>query len=253
MHWKFEEMLSVSVLHQRYVERPPVDPGGYQPEFALAPSPETRQRFQRLGWLSKSMANGILVFAEKTVRQDGTEFIKGSPEPLEFFTFYLKLNQPSLLNETRPFANPPKYSGRSRLLYFDNLNPTLIGPPNGPQLIRLTAETYVGLPEFGSRGLTPFRFATSASTVTNVTATAISPAVPPASESFNVKEGARTVELDLPEDAWRVKEEPAGEPEILYLSQKPLPPDVFGLIRIYNTEALPLNQYRRFQALFARA
>lgn len=263
MHWKFEEILSISVFHQDTEESPPLDFMGYIPEFTLIPSAKTRSRFGRLGWYAKPFKGGLTVFAEKIVRADGTAFLKGKAKQNEAFEFFLKLTRPDILNKTAPFVKKennkaipnddlPAFSGKNRLLYFDNLNAENIGTLDKP-VYRLTLGDYANLAELGSRATTPFVFPLESGNTSNVTATAINPGAVEDPKSFGPKAGAKAVVLDLEENAWTINQEPSGTSEVLYLTRKAIPSDVFGVIRIFNTEAIPLTAFRRFKALFARA
>jgi len=275
MHWKFEKILSLKFLHQKFFQEPPIDISAYLPEFSVKPSPATLIRFNRLGWAVKPQTGGIVVFAEKIVRANGESFFKKRPEINEVFSFYITLNQPSVLNETTPFvlrlpvdpsetqpAMPPQkpkvipneslptYSGQSRLMYFDNLNPKAIELPDKTQSFQLTVSEFADKSEFASRAVTPYLLQMTSSDVKKVTASSIGP-ITGLPYSIEIKNNAQSVLLDWPEGAWRLQQEPTGKPETVFLTSRPLPSTVFGVVRIFNTESMPLNQPRNYQAVFA--
>ena len=263
MHWKYAKIVSITVAHQNTVENPPLDPNTFIPYFSVVPAPATLTRFKQLGWITKSNTGSLSISAEKIVRQDGSSFYRGVPKINESFHFYLKLNRPSVLDITKPFASkvdgriqPNKaiasFLGRKRLLYMDNLSGQRIQQPNNRYLILLTPGMSVGSSVVGSLDRTPFVRSQPTNT-TKIQLTATDPKIEEKSHSFEWTSDMKTVKMDLPEDAWRVRHEPSGKNETLYLSQHPFPQGVFGLIRIFNTEAMPLlNQFCDFRALFAR-
>lgn len=254
MHWKFEEIFSIQVLHERYLLDPPGDPALYAPDFTLEPSEQTRQRFRRLSWVARPQENGILVFAEKVLDKAGQSFTKAKPSDNEAFTFLLKINQPALLFDTKPFSegggpNPdlPAFSGRGRIFYFDNLNTST--QPDGS--LRITAGDFANTAEMASRTPLPFTF--SSPDTTQVELSSLAPGSP-ASQTFDLNSKTKSVVLDLPESAYRFVQKPANQSETIYMTTERLNGEVFGVVRIFNSAALPaLGQFRRYKALFAKA
>jgi hypothetical protein len=265
MKWKFEPILSIRVLHQRMQEVPLVDPDAYTPEFSVEPSPDTLHYLKRMGWIAKPMPNGIRVFGEKIIREDGSSFYRQAPEDISVLTFLVRLNDHAILEETSPFVlkreplepneDLPAFSGKSRLLYFDNLSVNVQPLPDDGEILVLTKGEYVGEPEFASQAVSPFLMKLSKKDITDVVATSIGPGDKVKEEKIKVPSGSQSVFLELEENAWQITPKPDGEQEqeIIYLSSKPFPEKVFGIIRIFNTETHPLTEFRRFQALFARA
>ncbi len=284
MHWKFEPLFSIRVLHQRTLDAPP----DKTPDFDLAPSARTAERMRRLNWMYKAQPGGGIVFAEKIVGPDGQSSFARQPLADEPFTFLLRLNNPALLNYTAPFAKKkalmvgppsnmvarpgaiavaaaseatvpnsdlPSFSGRSRLLYFDNLSAVSIpqpnAPPDAPPLLRLTAGEFAGLPEFASRGPTLFAFAPVSGG-----AVEFSPLTPSGTPivALDILPQSQRFTAELADNAYRMKQVPGNKSELIYLTGEQLDSSVFGVIRIFNTATLPaLDQNRRYTVAFAEA
>jgi hypothetical protein len=264
MHWKFEKICSLSVLHQAVVDDPPIDLASYNYEFSVIPAAGTASRFQQLGWMTKPIPGGIMVFAEKTIGQDGTAFFRTTPLAQEGFTFYLLLNQPAILNDTQPFslsengqikpnANLPKHNGQGQIIYLNNLASVEVTLADGTTINRLSPGEYIDTTAFGSRSVTPFLFRTEDASRNKIVATPAHAEGPQTAKTFALAANERSVVLDLPSSAWQIEQLPQGSSELMYFTERPLPPNVFGIIEIFNADEWMTNQYRRFQALFERA
>ena len=225
-----------------------------------------------------------MVFAEKTIGPDGQSTFARKPGADEPFTFLLRLNNPALMNYTVPFAKKagvtqpsgnmrvrggavaevgqdsaiipnndlPSFSGRGRLLYFDNLLAVSIPQPNAPPLLRITAGDFVGLPELASRGPTPFNFAP----VKGSTAVEFSPLVPSGTPvvMLDIPAQSQSFVAKVPDNAYRMKQMPGNQSELIFLTDEQLDSSVFGIVRIFNLSALPvLDQNRRYTVVFAEA
>jgi len=146
----------------------------------------------------------------------------------------------------------PAFSGRGRLLYFDNLSAVAIPQPNAPPLLPLTAGDFVGLPEFASRGPTPFAYTLPA----GGTAVEFVPLVPGGASAvaFSPLPSSRAIRAELPDNAYRMRQVPGNHTEVIYLTGEHLDASVFGIVRIFNTAQLPvLEQNRRYSVVFAEA
>lgn len=263
MHWRFEPIFSLKVLHQNVVDQPPVDPANYIYEFDVVPARESLNRFRQLGWTTKSVDGGLLIFAEKTVREDGSDFIRRSPLPDEVFTFYLQLNRPGVLSTTQPFAKTdngqvipndqlPYFSGQGRIVYLQSLEASIITDNNNETIHRLTADEFIDTAELASRGVTPFLFRTEDAIRNRVVATPVQVNGADHQETFELPATVRTVQLPLAESAWQIEQQPQGSTELMYMTERPLPAKVFGVIQVFNTGEWIFNQFRQYQALFAR-
>lgn len=239
----------------------------------------------------KPQPGGGMVFAEKIVGSDGQSTFARQPADDEPFTFWLRLNNPALLDYTAPFvqkkgaeapqasgsaARPgavaattvptpesvapnkelPNFSGRGRLLYFDNLSAISIpqpnAPPGPPPVLRLTAGDFVGLPEFASRGPTPFNF----TPVSGSTAVDFAPLTPTGSPvlTIDVPAASPRISAQVPDNAYRMKQVPSNQNELIFLTSEQVDASVFGVIRIFNSVQLPvLSQNRHYTVVFAEA
>ena len=258
MQWKFEQLFSIQVLHERYLLDPPNDPATASVDYSLVPTPATFNRMRRLNWVVKPMPAGIMVFAEFIVKKDGTSIPRGEPLQDEGFSFFMRLHSPSLLQATKPYmvkngqtvtpnASLPAYSGHSRLLYFDNRAPVT----SSDGTLHLTAGEFADVTEFASRAPSPFNYTASQADSTQVEATALLPGNS-AVQTFSLNPQTRTARLDLIENAYRLVQKPSNKAEIVCLTSEEVAGNTLGLIRIFNTSQLPWNQSRRYRVVWAK-
>lgn len=259
MHWRFDPLFSLTVYHTRYTAPDP-DTGESPrkaPDFSFEPSRATAARLLRLGWVFKPQTGSFTVYSEKVFEPNGTAVLRGRPAPGEGFTFLLRLNNPALLNETKPYVldsdpvvvpnpNLPEYSGRSRVLYFDNRNPTTL--PGGA--LRLTPAT-VDEQQLGSKAPTAFNFVNLKPGATTLQVTALSPGG--AAQSFPILPGTQSVEIDLPENGYTFGQTGAGFSETMFLSPEPLTGNVLGVVRIFEPAGGAWDDPpRRYQIIFEK-
>lgn len=133
------------------------------------------------------------------------------------FLFLLRLPNGSILNETRPYVldgqpnkGLPLIVGRSRLLYFDNLNPT---SGSGGELW-LTRDP-MDLAQFGSSAPVPFDFMHPDSKATSVDFTPLIPGGKPQKIALNTQ--TRTTESTSPKTATGSAPFPDEYSKILYV------------------------------------
>lgn len=250
MHWRFDKIFSIQFFHQKTMDHPLLNADLKGAQFTIIPMEGTREKMRRMGWIFKPMNDGIVVFGEKSIDPSGNAEFRSRPANNEVLTFLLLLEEADLLNYTHPFKSPlPPYSGRTRLLYFDNLSTT---PPTGEDL-RLTGDEFIHSTDLASGGPLSFQYLASEPQITSVELQAIRPETPPA-KSFPINPPARTVGLEAEEGAYRLTPKPGGTTETVFLTQERFPGNAFGCIRIFNTAALPMSDtYRKYQAVFANA
>ncbi len=259
MHWKFEKMFTIRAMHESLPDQP-ADAATEPPVFSLQPSASTALLFKRLGWISKPTWDGLMVFAERGLRSDQSLMPAKRPGPDRALSFVLCLNTPAILKKTKPYmkmngtgAVPnnalPAFSGRGRLLYFNNLN--VVTQTDGS--LRITVGPFVDLPEFASRAPTIFEFPAAQVGVSNVEATAILPNPPPGS-SFAFKPFSSKTQVELPENAYKMVQKPSGvaQGETIYLSNEILPDNALGIVSIFDIASAPIDQNKTFQLAFAK-
>ena len=253
MHWKFDPFFTIDILHGKY---PPPAAGQADPpvpSFSVEPTGETRRRLLRMGWVFRPYTGGGggALYAEKMIAPDGTAKLRARPAPDEGFTFIIRLADAALLNQTKPYAKVPStlpaFSGRSRLLYFNNLNAV----STGTDQFSLSAGSAVGLPEFGSRMPTVFIFQATSSSVTQVKMDALIPGG--TSQSFPVNSKTRSAAINLPENGYRLTQQPGGAAETLFLTNTALPANSLGVLRIFQPPGADWEPFRRYQILFDKA
>lgn len=240
MHWRFVPLFSIAVYHSKY-KNPDPDTGESPPkapDFSFEPSESTARRLARLGWVFKSQAGSCTVYGEKTVKPDGTDELRGVPGDKEGFSFFLRLSNASLLNETKPYVlasqpdilpngSLPAFSGRSRLLYFDNLNPT--AKPTGELL--LTADP-VDVAQLGSRAPIPFEFDKAAAATTELAITPYEPGG--VAQTVALNPATRRALINLPENGYRIVQKPGNATETIFFSAQLPPEGLLGVVRIFQ-------------------
>ncbi len=269
MHWKFEPFFSIDIFHGKY---PPPAVGQSAPPapvFSVEPTQNTRARFLRMGWTFKPFAagGGGTVHAEKVFASDGTAKLRVRPAQDEGFSFLIRLTDNALLNQTKPFMRPPTqaemdaepdplkknnpkpnetlppFSGRARLLYFDNLKAVQVGGT-----FPLTAGNTVSIADFGSRFPTAFTFMPVQTTVTQVGIKAYSPGS--TVQNFTITSKGMGVEIKLPENGYHFMQQPSNQSETLFLSSETLPADLLGVVRIFQPPNADWEPFRRYQIMF---
>ncbi|MCY7327046.1 MAG: hypothetical protein LH618_00695 [Saprospiraceae bacterium] len=269
MHWKFDPFFSIDILHGKY--SPPTagqaDPP--VPAFSVEPTGETRRRLLRMGWVFKPYAGsgGGTLYAEKIVEPDGATILRSKPKQNEGFTFVLRLTEPALVRQTKPFMrsptgleiaaepdpakknlprpneNLPSYSGRARLLYFDNLK---IAVGTGPFL--LSANNAVEFTEFASRMPTHFMFTATTPGISQLKMDSADPAA--TSTAFPLPALTKSAEIKLPENGYRLTQQPLAGSETLFLTDETLHPDTLGVVRIFQPVSAEWEPFRRYQIFF---
>lgn len=273
MHWKFDPFFSIEILHGKYPPPGVGQPAPPAPVFSVTPTGDTQKRLLQMGWVFKPYTDGGggILYAEKTVAPDGTAKLRVKPAQNEGFTFVVGLNDPSLLRETKPYMRPPTqaeidaepdpikknaprpteqfppFSGRARVLYFNNLNATA----SGPDTFSLTAGSAVGFAEFASRLPTDFMFRTETSGVTKVEMTTLAPGGTPI--PFPLNTTTQSAEIKLPENGYGLAPKPVGQSETVFLTDESLPTNTLGVLRIFQPPGADWEPFRHYQIMFDKA
>ncbi len=254
MHWRFDPLFSIAVYHSKYKDSDPEtgEVPRKAPDFVLEPSKRSEALLSGIGWIFKQRSGSCIIYGEKVFSADGSKKLRGLPDQATGFTFLLRLPNGSILNETRPYVldgqpnkGLPLIVGRSRLLYFDNLNPT---SGSGGELW-LTRDP-MDLAQFGSSAPVPFDFMHPDSKATSVDFTPLIPGGKPQKIALNTQ--TRTTEINLPENGYRIAPLPDEYSKILFLSPENITADTLGVVRIFEPPGgwEPLHRY---QILFDKA
>lgn len=259
MRWRFDPIFSLDVYHNRY-KGPDPDTGELPrraPDFVLEPAPATLEHLRRMGWVFKAYIGGGIVYGEKQFEPDGTTVLRQQPEPDEGLSFYLVLNNPALLSATKPFVletkpqvvpntNLPAFSGRFRLMYFDNRDPV---PRPGGEWWLMPAP--VGITQIGSVAPTPFVFPQGKNNTAEVALTALSPGG--ATATFPLDTTTKTARIDLPENGYLLVQKPGNETETLFLTPNLPNSKVVGVVRIFKPPGANWEPARRYHIVFEEA
>ncbi|MBK6997714.1 MAG: hypothetical protein IPH31_23570 [Lewinellaceae bacterium] len=253
MHWKFDPFFSIHILHGKYPPPGLGQPAPPAPVFTLEPTSETQRRLQRMGWVFRPNTAGGegTLYAEKIFGTDGTAKLRVRPAQNEGFSFIIRLTDPSLLTQTKPYvptpSNLPSFSGRARMLYFDNFNAS----PVGANTFSLTAGNAVGHPEFASRAPIPFTFSTPTPAVSGLELKPLAPGS--ASINFPINDKTLSVEINLPENGYKCTQQPGGQAETLYLTNEVLPANALGIVRIFQPPNADWEPFKHYQIMFDKA
>ena len=260
MHWRFDPLFSIEVHHSKYDVtsseaedgfRPPVD------SFALEATRATAARLRAMGWIFKARPGACTVFGEKVFDAGGTPHLRAWPAPDEGLSFWLRLKDATLLNETKPYVlaskpqlvpneNLPAFSGRSRMLYFDSHE----------TYAAAEGQLHLGAARVGSSSLASiappaFSLRLAHDEVRQVTLTPLRTAGE--SFGFSVPSGARAVSIELPEAAYRLEQQPGGQAETIVLNAEQPTGNVLGMVRIFAAEDGAWEPVRRYIISFERA
>jgi len=253
MHWKFDPFFSIEILHGKYPPPGPGKPAPPAPEFLVEPTGETQNRLLRMGWVFKSYTSGGggILYAEKVVDPNGTAKLRVSPAQNEGFTFLVRLTDPSVLNATKPYSTTPSvlppFSGRARLLYFDNLNAEALNSDT----YSLPVNVAVGAADFGSRMPKRFTFRPAQAGVNQIEMLELAPGGD--TNDFPIATQNTSVEIVLSENGFTFKQQPLGLSETLFLTDETLPSNTLGVVRIFQPPGANWEPFRRYQIMFEKA
>jgi len=248
MHWRFDPLFSIKIVHSK-------NPLVNAEDFDLEPTQGTAQRLKALNWICKSQAGYCTVYGQKVFEANGDAVLRGQASNDESFTFFLNLNNPEILNLTKPYvlsSNPvivpnpnlPAFSGRTRLLYFDNLNPV---PLSGAELSLSTGE--VDIDQFASSAPTVFDFDQAKPGVNSLKFTALTPSS--TITQINLHPQLHNAQVELEENTYRVDQIPGGPSETMVLMRENVHGNVLGMIRIFPS-ATGWEPVRRFRIDFEK-
>ncbi|MBK8965781.1 MAG: hypothetical protein R3D58_00365 [Saprospiraceae bacterium] len=262
MHWRFDPLFSIAVCHSKYKD-PDQETGvpPNAPDFVLEPTPGTAENMHRLGWVFKPEPGGCRIFGEKRFDADGSSSLRAQPADGEGLTFALRLTNPALLNETKPYATEPEadsgpdpvpaddlphYSGNARILYLDNRTPTAeLGG-----ILRIA----VGRGQLGSRAGVPFLFRPTNSAAQNLELVPLAPGG--VSQTVPIPPQTRALELNLSENGYRLTLLTGndGPSEIIYFTNDLLRADTLGIVRIFKPAGgSGWESGHRYQVFFEQA
>lgn len=251
MHWRFDPLFSIKVYHTKYL----IPNGSTEPptaeDFTLEPTSTTERRLKELGWVFKAQPGVCTIYGEKVFEANGNASLRYLPDAEESFTFFLNLSNAAILNETKPYvlaskpvvvpkSDLPAFSGRSRVLYFDNINPS---PQSGGEFSLSTGR--VDVDQFASVAPISFSFNKAAPGVSTLKFTALTPTATIA--QFAVNQPMQTAQVTLGENAYHLEQVPGGPSETMVIMAENLAGKALGVVRIFQPVSgswEPLRRYR---------
>lgn len=248
MHWRFDPLFFIRVMHDKYVPDADQEAGNY---FRIEPTIETARLMAGLNWVCKPMPNGAFVSVEKNVKSDGVVNVRGKLKQGTFFTFLLYANDPGVLLHTPPYdtgSDPlPAFSGRARVLYFDNLNEA-----NQPDRLVLSRDDKVNKEDLGSIAPNKFRIEARDPLTTQIDFAELRPDGSVV-YSAHFSPDQRSALIDLPSGAFRLIPTPANGKEVLLADTELMGNKAIGIIRIYKDENIDYNASVNYTIPFTAA
>lgn len=254
--WQYQTLFAFQAIH-------PDDEA--RQAFRILPTAACRRQLARYGLIFKPLPNGGVVIVEK--KAPGAPGDAAQPvhkiTGTTGFSFLLFLNDSSLLPDTVPFQESglPSFIGRSRILYFDNLDSSnridheLDYPPQpGPSGIdyavyELAREGEVGLRDLASLGPNDFEYYANPQ---NTSIFQVKPIHPNGgtTQSWPISNTSKRVSLKLEEGPYTVKQ---SNEEIFYAATPLMSAGAFGLIHIFKDQNLDYNLAIRYDIYFEKA
>jgi hypothetical protein len=230
MHWRFDPLFSIKVYHSKY--RPPKGT-----DFTLEPTKTSAMLLKKLGWIFRTQPGELTIYGEKAFETNGDVNLRSKPPFNESLTFLIKLNNAVILNETKPYVlkskpdlepNPslPVFSGRSRLVYLDNLNASALSGG----AFSLTAGP-IDVAQMASNFPAKFTFYQAKSGVKTLKITSKTPKA--STLQYPIDEQTNSAKIELPENAYQLEQNPGGFTETIVVLSENIEANVLGLVRIF--------------------
>lgn len=246
MHWRFDSLFSIKVLLSKDSSQTTVD-------FSFEPTKSTALYMKSLGWIFRTQPGYCSIYGEKLFDPDGNSFLRAQPKIDESLTFFLRLNDISLLNKIKPYvlaSKPeitpnvlPDFSGRTRLFYLDNLNPL----PLSGGVFSFTSKP-VDIAELASNFPTEFTFNLKKTGVKTLKFTSKTPKV--STLQFAINEQSNSAQVELPENAYQLEQSPGGSTETIVVLSENIEGNTLGLVRIFPSTEGAWEPIRRFEITF---
>lgn len=230
MHWRFDPLFSIKIYHSKYHPPKGVD-------FMFEPTKTSAMLLKKLGWVFKTLPGELTIYGEKVFEINGDANLRSKPQANESLSFFIKLNNTVILNETKPYVlkskpdlkpnlSLPVFSGRSRLVYLDNLNASSLSGG----AFSLTVGP-VDVAQMASNFPTKFTFYQANPGVKTLK---INSKTPKASTlQYPIDEQTNSAQIELPENAYQLEQNPGGFTETIVVLSENIEANVLGLVRIF--------------------
>ncbi len=223
--------------------------------FTLVPTHECTKKLQKSGLIFKKLKDETAVIVERVGEEKSTAEPIRKIKSTTVFSFILFLNDSDLLGKIIPYKrlpnatdNPfPPYSGRSRKLYFNNLNATFSIEDTRN---KLSHTDKVSDDDLGSVTLNKFGYTERDPGVNlqQITFTEISP-VGGIIMPYGPGVTNRTAQLELNKAAYHLKRGP--HLETLYAESSLIGSNALGIIEIFKDETIQYDQEIKYEIPFS--
>lgn len=257
MRWRFDPFINIAVFHQKYTKVDPLTAQPFPaPDFELTPTTACRTQLQRLGWVFKQTRGEAKVYVEKIYEADGIARPRHDLKETVALDFLLRLTNPDLLRITKPFAAPagdqppqlPAFSGRRRILYFDNRTES----SSGAIEIDLTMNGEVRVDNLASLAPVPFTFPAGFPALQQLEARQMIASGPAGtSQNYSLSAQKPVAILELPPGPWRITPQ-SGNSETIYLDSGLMYENFLALIRIFKTPGQGWTSLKKYKILFSK-
>lgn len=255
MIYFYDILFSIKAKHDVY-------PDGLSDNFIVEPTFESRHVLNRLGLLYKRVESGGLVIMEQIGSEENTAQLIRPIKGITGLSFLLTLKDLAILRYTKPFGKKiiikennsikevkyeantlEEFIGRTRILYFDNLDQQGDNQYTISDRLQLSNVDQVGLDDFGS--IIPNIFNYPTDTISNINAYEMKP-------EGQIRKFERDMEngslKPLPTGAYWTVDTGTNEnnPQMLYADSKLLGTRALGVIQVFideNTIDEPEKQY----------
>lgn len=263
--WKYDLLFTFQLFPE----------GGAEPLFAVIPTTDCVQTLRRYGLIFKPLSPGAAIIAEKRFQPDGSKATLRPIRSLTSFSFILQLKEAALLNQVAPYVmrngsgeiipvELPSFSGRSRILYFNNLSASgqidsdleFIPPPEDVDFDlssrKLSIQDMVSADDLASLAPNVFSLTEDPARVSLLQLQSIRPdGDTMLTEPITAQK--RRVEVDVPSGAYRlIRTGPGGGEERIYAGSQLLGGAVFGLIEIFKDDSINYGSVINYQIEFEK-
>jgi hypothetical protein len=237
--WKYQPLFTINVVPAVLQDR----------SFRVEPSNECLALLRAAGFSFRPIENGTAVCFEKRILPDGIIKTINRVQKTIGFTFLLKCNNLELFKQTTPqlSGNLPAFSGKQRILYFDNLSAgntidrNLTHQTPVPSIdykfatMPLSIRDRVSIDDLASTFANKFQLTVDE----NVVQIALEPIMPNAAapQVFPSNDENRKVSLTLGSGGYylnRVLSTTGDVREVVVIGNDLLTPDVVGVLQIFK-------------------
>lgn len=227
--------------------------GVFTEQFSIMPTAICRNKLNQISWLFKETNEGGIIIVEKLGVDENSAVVTHTVNSLIDFTFLLQLNDVALLENIKPYKRTtdlPSYSGRSRQLYFNNLDAFHAVEDTR---IELSESNAVGDTDFASIILNKFSYTETDLSIPlhQIRLNEIRPNGDVMEPFDPLPLSGSTAQIELKNGAYQLERgnNPANS-EILFAQSSLLRSSALGIIQIFKDENIDYNNQIDYEITF---